>query len=190
MELIGLAGVVIVFLLIWFERREISEPMLRFIALVTAAAIVGRLLFASLPNIQPATALVLLLAVYVSPVVGAISGLLVVVLTSLFLGSGPFVLFQALAYVAISVLCALPVLKIRVLLVLYGFVAGFLYGWISNIGFLVFTDFSREAFLTLLISGGVFDLLHGLGNACFLFVLQPIFLRILHSIGQKAGKEN
>lgn len=190
MGLIGLAGLFIIFLLIRFEHRDISEPMFRFIALVTAAAIVGRLLFASLPNVQPATALVLLLAVYVSPVVGAVAGLLVVVLTSLFLGSGPFVLFQALAYSGISVLCVLPFLKSRILLSLYGFVAGFLYGWISNIGFLIFTDFSREAFLTLLISGGVFDVLHGLGNAGFIFLLQPIFLRILHSIEQKAGKEN
>ncbi len=73
--------------LVMFERLQMTDQRLRFIAIITAAAIVGRLLFSSLPNVQPATALVLLLAVFIHPIVGAISGMLVVVLTSLFLGS-------------------------------------------------------------------------------------------------------
>ncbi|WP_214810765.1 ECF transporter S component [Exiguobacterium sp. s127] len=190
MGLILLACLSILILFIRFERRPLSEAMLRFIALVTAAAIVGRILFSSLPNIQPATALVLLLAAYVSPVVGAVAGLLVVVLSSLFLGSGPFVLFQALAYMAISLVGLVPLLKSKWLLACYGLLAGFLYGWISNLGFLIFTAFSREAFLTLVVTGGVFDLVHGIGNVCFILLLHPTFLRILHSIDRKAGKEH
>lgn len=188
MELILVAVVLISLIVLRFEYRPVSEPMLRFVALVTAAAIVGRLLFAGVPNVQPATALVLLLAACVSPIIGAIAGMLVVVLTSLFLGSGPFVLFQIIAYAAISLFCVFPGMKSRVLLSVYGAMAGFLYGWISNLGFLIFTGFSPEAFVTLLLTGGVFDLLHGVSNAVFIWMLHPIFLRMLHSFDGKSGK--
>ncbi|AFS70069.1 MULTISPECIES: ECF transporter S component [Exiguobacterium] len=187
MGLILSAVVAISVLILRFESRPVSEPMLRFVALVTAAAIAGRLVFSGIPNVQPATALVLLVAACVSPVVGTIVGLLVVVLTSLFLGSGPFVLFQIMAYAAICLACLLPGMQLRWMLSLYGLVAGFLYGWISNLGFLIFTDFSREAFWTLLLSGGVFDLMHGVSNLIFIWLLHPIFLRILHSFDGNQG---
>ena len=175
--------------LIVFEKLPMTDQRLRFIAIITAAAIVGRLLFSSLPNIQPATALILLLAVFVHPIVGAIAGMLVVVLTSLFLGSGPFVLFQALAYAVIASLGFVPFLRYRILLTGYAFFAGFLYGWVSNLGFLVLTDFSWQSFFTLLVTGGTFDLLHGLSSAIFIWILFPIFLRILHSFDEKKGTE-
>lgn len=187
MELIGAAVLIISAVILYFEKRPMSEAMLRFIALVTAAAIVGRLIFASIPNVQPATALVLLVAACVGPVTGAVVGMLLVVLTSLFLGSGPFVLFQIIAYTVISLFCMLPGMRTRWILTAYGLAAGFFYGWISNLGFLIFTDFSREAFFTLLLTGGFFDLLHGVSNAVFLWLLYPIFLRILHSFDGKQG---
>ena len=185
-----LATVLIVCLiLVMFEKLPMTDQRLRFIAIITAAAIVGRLLFSGLPNIQPATALVLLVAVFVHPIVGAVVGMLVVVLTSLFLGSGPFVLFQALAYAVIASLSFIPILRYRIVLTGYAFFAGFLYGWVSNLGFLVLTDFSWQAFLTLLVTGGTFDLLHGLSNASFVWILFPIFLRIMHSFDEKKGTE-
>ncbi|WP_290756879.1 MULTISPECIES: ECF transporter S component [unclassified Exiguobacterium] len=185
-----IATVLIVCLfLVMFERLQMTDQRLRFIAIITAAAIVGRLLFSSLPNIQPATAIVLLVAVFVHPIAGAISGMLVVVLTSLFLGSGPFVLFQALAYATIASLGFVPFLRYRIVLTGYGFLAGFLYGWVSNLGFLVLTGFSWQAFLTLLVAGGTFDMLHGFSNAIFIWILFPIFLRIMHSFDEKRGTE-
>ena len=115
--------------------------------------------------------------------------MLVVVLTSLFLGSGPFVLFQALAYATIASLGFVPFLRYRIVLTGYGFLAGFLYGWVSNLGFLVLTGFSWQAFLTLLVAGGTFDMLHGFSNAIFIWILFPIFLRIMHSFDEKRGTE-
>lgn len=187
MELIGAAVLLISLIVLCFEKRPISESMLRFIALVTAAAIVGRLIFASIPNVQPATALILLVAACIGPISGTIVGMLVVVLTSLFLGSGPFVLFQIVAYMVVSLLCVLPGMRTRWVLTIYGLTAGFFYGWISNLGFLIFTDFSREAFWTLLLTGGLFDLVHGVSNAVFIWLLYPIFLRILHSFDGNEG---
>lgn len=175
--------------LIIFEKLPMTDQRLRFIAIITAAAIVGRLLFSSLPNVQPATALILLVAVFIHPIVGAISGMLVVVLTSLFLGSGPFVLFQALAYAVIASLGFIPLLRYRLVLTGYAFFAGFLYGWVSNLGFLVLTGFSWQAFFTLLVTGGTFDMLHGFSNAIFIWILFPIFLRIMHSFDEKRGTE-
>jgi len=177
-------------ILLLFERERMSETDLRFLALIIALAIAGRILFAGIPNVQPATALLLLLSAYRGPLQGSIAGAFVAVLSSFFLGTGTFVIFQAFAFAFVCLgVSLIPWKRRRLPLAIYGLASGYLYGWISNIGFLALTGFSVGGFFSLLVTGVFFDTLHGLSNLFFIYALHPIFLRIMRTADTIEGND-
>ncbi|WP_114571623.1 ECF transporter S component [Exiguobacterium flavidum] len=185
----SLPAILLAFIVL-FERERLSETDLRFLALIIALAIAGRILFAGIPNVQPATALLLLLSAYRGPLQGSVAGAFVAVLSSFFLGTGTFVIFQAFAFAFVCLgVSLIPWKRRRFPLALYGLAAGYLYGWVSNIGFLALTGFSVGGFISLLVTGVFFDTLHGLSNLFFIYALHPIFLRIMRSADSIEGKE-
>lgn len=171
LTLLGLAALVITL----FERSDAPVPLL---IQLLAAAVVGRWLFAAIPNVQPATALLVLCAVYVGWRSALMLSLGLPLLSGLLLGLGPFVLFQFLGWaIVVSTAYVLrPWLRrSRVAMVLFGLVSGFLFGWCANLAFFEIT----RSFIPLVLLSVPFDLAHGVGNAVFLWLLTPLFQRVL-----------
>ena len=90
---------VILALLMWSTGRQpINTMVISVTAALTALAVLGRILFASLPSVQPVTFLVLLSGYVFGSGTGFIVGMLTGLISNFFLGHGPWTLWQMLAW--------------------------------------------------------------------------------------------
>ena len=91
---------VILALLMWSTGRQpINTMVISVTAALTALAVLGRILFASLPSVQPVTFLVLLSGYVFGSGTGFIVGMLTGLISNFFLGHGPWTLWQMLAWI-------------------------------------------------------------------------------------------
>lgn len=153
---------------------------------MTAFSAVGRMAFALpiLPNIQPMTAMFLIIALNVGVVDSLVVSLLSVLVTNLFLGMGPWTILQITSYAIVILLTGLlkffyhyGSVKNQIIFSGWSFVVGFLYGLV--ISYLNFHLYGMNNFLVYYINGLPFDLMHAVGNAGFYFILEPIIVPVL-----------
>ena len=88
-----------------------SVQKISLLALLTASCIVGRLFFVWIPNVQPMSAILFLLAL-----AGSLSDALIVALlsllgTNIYLGMGPWTISQFVALAAMITLILFPVFE-------------------------------------------------------------------------------
>lgn len=160
-----------------FSVKEIAN-----LSLMVAACVVGRLLFQFIPNVQPMTAILLIMTVHRGLRQGLIVSLLSVVITNLYLGMGVWTFAQLFSYAVImsliGILAKWPHFKNSLILqVIFSFLAGFLYGFIISI--VSYKMYGMTAFLPYYIQGLSFDFLHAIGNVGFYIILAPLFKRLL-----------
>lgn len=166
----------------YFTVRRIS-----LLAILTALVTVGRLVFALpvLPNIQPMTALIILITLTVGVLDGLVLAVLSMLLTNMILGMGPWTILQITAFVVIILLTGLfkigyryGTFKNRLIFSTWSLLAGFVYGLVVT--FLSFHLYGMSHFLVYYINGLPFDILHAIGNFVFFLILEPIIVPIIH----------
>lgn len=163
-----------------FSVRELT-----YLALIVAACVVGRILFQPIPNVQPMTAIFLIITSRWGLGRGLIVCLLSVIITNFYMGMGIWTVAQLLSYVVLlalfSGLVKVPMMgKSFFLQWGFSFVSGFIYGFIiSVIDVLVY---GMTAFLPYYLQGLPFDFLHSIGNFGFFLLLAPIFQRLFQRI--------
>ena len=81
-----------------FERRKPSVKDILPVVVMVAVASAGRVVFNFLPQIQPVTAIVIIMGVYCGKQTGFLTGSLCALVSNLFLGQGPWTPFQMLAW--------------------------------------------------------------------------------------------
>ncbi|WP_430611796.1 cobalamin ECF transporter [Enterococcus sp. DIV0876] len=159
-----------------FPIRRITH-----LALFSAACIVGRLAFTWLPNIQPMSAILLLLACY-----GRYSDALIVAVisllgTNLYLGMGSWTISQLVAFTCMVtffyLLTRMPYIRRHLQWQAAGaFLCGIIYGLcVSRVEVYLYQLPSYWAYY---IQGVFFDLLHGSGNLMFYLLLTPVYRRL------------
>lgn len=161
----------------FFTPRQIA-----FLALLTAACVVGRFLFTFLPNVQPMTAILLMMTLILNLPEALLVAALSLVITNLFLGFGIWTVGQLISYAGILLLFHLftriPVLggKLWFQTAIAG-LTGFVYGFIYS----VFNYFlmGLTVFWPYWISGLSFDALHAAGNIGFYLILWPVLRRVV-----------
>lgn len=120
-----------------YEKREGSIRRMVMIAVMTAIAVVGRLIFGPIPAFKPVSAVVILAGIYMGPESGFLIGSLSAVVSNLFFGQGPWTPFQMLTWGVIGLISGLPGLRIllrrRLPLAVWGLLAGILYSGIMDI---------------------------------------------------------
>lgn len=120
-----------------YEKREGSIRRMVMIAVMTAIAVVGRLIFGPIPAFKPVSAVVILAGIYMGPESGFLVGSLSAVVSNLFFGQGPWTPFQMLTWGVIGLISGLPGLRIllrrRLPLAVWGLLAGILYSGIMDI---------------------------------------------------------
>lgn len=149
-----------------------------YLALFTAFCVVGRLTFHVIPNVQPMTTLFLILVFQESFKESLLVATLSLLITNLYLGMGPWIIPQFLAYGGILTF-AYFLKKARApfwLQAFYSFLAGFIYGFI--VSFFMQFIFGIKAFWPYYFQGLPYDFLHALGNFGFYLILAPIFKRL------------
>lgn len=164
------------------DKRVWSSRRLAFLAVMAAFCFVGRQVTAALPNIQPVTAILMMLTLQLTLADGIIVAALTILISNIFLGMGPWTIYQILTYsILMAGLYGLRPLyrslaskpKIRLILFsLVAFLFGFLYGFV--ISFFSAQTYSVSNFWAYYLQGLPFDLLHAFGNTLFYLILEPI----------------
>ncbi len=165
----------------YFTVQRIS-----LLAMLTALVTVGRLAFALpvLPNIQPMTALLLIITLNIGVIDSLVVAVLSMLLTNMMLGMGPWTIFQIISFAVVILTTGL--LKYfydygsfmnRFVFSIWALGTGFVYGLIIS-GF-DFHLYGMSNFLVYYLNGLPFDSLHAVGNFGFFFLLEPILVPII-----------
>ena len=135
-------------------------------------AVVGRVIMAPLPNVQPVTVLVMLASLRLGTARGVSLGILVAYLSNLFLGGGPWTIVQAISWGSVGLATGMFADAIRSdnnELCSSSF-CGFSIAMAFLFGFLVSLPLGILAW----INGIPFDILHAIGNLTIaVWLLRP-----------------
>ncbi len=163
--------------------KESSYPVrkLTFLALTAAAAIVGRTLFISIPNVQPVTDIILVLTLYLGLWEGLSVAMVTILITNLYMGMGIWTVFQIITYgvvVLITWILRRILRKKFIFQVGFSVLAGLLYGFIISL-LQALSFMGMDRFLPYYAAGLTFDLLHGIGNGVLYILFVPVFLKLI-----------
>ena len=155
-----------------FEATAMSSKEVALIAMLGTISAVTRVPFAVIPNVQPCTYLIICSGYVFGPVVGFMVGAITALVSNLFLGQGPWTLYQMLAWGLAGVSAAyLRRFGLgRISLIIFGAIWGYLYGWIMNTWYWAsfIYPLTFRTFLTYQLTSVWFDTFHALGNVVFL----------------------
>lgn len=160
-----------------------------FVAL-TCAAILGRWVFAPIPNVQPVTILVLMGGALLGWRRAVSMALIITLLTNIVLGTGLWTVFQAIGWAVVAVIGARFAgtlldddgrFRIRSMVVA-GFISAFVFDWVVSLSVLP-TIASVGDFTSYLVAGLPYDFLHAFGNLTFALWLVPSLNFLLNKSG-------
>ena len=194
-----------------FDKKKAQPRDMVPIALMAALCVVGRAAFAivPLPNFKPVSAIIIIAGVAFGPESGYLTGALAALLSNFLFGQGPWTPWQMFAWGIIGFLSGLffraglfgSVINTQVndagkrkrpvRLCVFGFLAGFFYGWIMNLYHIIgyVSPIRWEAFLATYASSFYFDLSHGICTAMILWLAGESWVRKLLRIKKKFGLE-
>ena len=192
-----IVSIVIIFLAIlyflWsFEKRKPRTREIVTIAVLTAMAIVGRMIFFMTPQFKPCVAIIIITAIMLGKQSGFLCGCLTAFISDFFFGQGPWTPWQMLAFGLIGVISAIifggkgkKLTENKLIISTYGFVITFfLYGGIMDSATVImYTDAPRvSTFLASYASGLIFNLIHGLSTFVFLFIVSGEMFKKINRI--------
>ena len=153
-------------------------------AILSGFSAVSRVPFAAIPSVQPCTYIIICTGYVFGPLAGFMVGAITALVSNMFLGQGPWTIFQMFAWGAVGATSStLPKLKIKgVGIVVFGAIWGYLFGWIMNVWYwmLYIYPHTFSTFLFTMVNSVWFDTLHALGNAVFLVFLGEKTVMILN----------
>ncbi|HEX2070584.1 MAG TPA: prenyltransferase/squalene oxidase repeat-containing protein [Thermoleophilaceae bacterium] len=170
----------------WYERRRPPARVVGVVAVLAALAVVGRLAFAAVPNVKPTTDIVLFAGYALGGAPGFAVGAIGAIASNVFLGQGPWTVWQMAAWGAVGIGGALLARAThrrelgRVELAIYCGLAGFAFGALMDV--YQWTLAARQDLSTYLAIAGTslpYNIAHALGNAVFCLLIGPVFVRSL-----------
>lgn len=153
-------------------------------ALMSAASFTGRLIFQSIPNVQPLTTIIIICTLVLGFYFGSIVAILSILISNLFLGMGVWTFAQIAAFLSIclitfllkKVLDKLPLL----ILSIYAGLMGYWFGFIISLVHAPF--FGIQTFWIYYLQGIPFDTFHAVGNVIFFLILYPVLSPLLKKL--------
>lgn len=175
-----------------FERRETSSKELSVLATMTAISVAGRFIFAWLPGFKPITAITVIVAIHLGKEAGFAVGSLSAVISNFYFGQGPWTPFQMLAWGLLGFLAGIiakPLKKSRVLLCVYGAIAGVLYSLIMDIWTALWADgtFNAARYIASVTAALPVTAEYAVSNVIFLLLLAGPIGEKLERIKKKYG---
>ncbi|KJR46636.1 Substrate-specific component CbrT of predicted cobalamin ECF transporter [Desulfosporosinus sp. I2] len=176
-----------------FEKRRPEARELVVIAVMAALAALGRVAFAPIPNFKPTSAIIIISAMAFGPEAGFLTGATAAVASNLFFGQGPWTPWQMFCWGMIGFVAGIlrnaGFLKGRLSLSIYGLVAGFAFGWVMNLWFIIgfINPITWQAIVAAYISSFWFDFSNAVSTLIFVFVLAKPWLKKLDRINVKFG---
>lgn len=176
-----------------FENKKIKAREVIFIAVLAAIASVSRIPFAPLPSVQPVSFIVIVSALVLGPESGFIVGATAAIVSNIFLGQGPWTPWQMFGWGVMGITAGLirnkKWAKNKYLLCAFGFVWGFLFGWIMNMWYVAayVNPLSLKTIIAAYVASFYFDLMHALSNVFFIFFFYDSWYRIIDRFKEKYG---
>ena len=167
-----------------FEKGKITSKEISLVAILSGFSSISRVPFATIPSVQPCTYIIICTGYVFGPVAGFMVGATTALISNMFLGQGPWTVFQMFAWGLVGVTASfLQKLAVkRFGLLIFGVIWGYLFGWIMNLWYwlLYIYPHTFSTFLFTMINSVWFDTLHALGNAVFLALLGEKTIMILN----------
>lgn len=175
-----------------FERRKLKGRELVILAVLASVAALSRIPFASLPSVQPTTFVIITTGYVFGGESGFVVGSLAALVSNLFLGEGPWTPWQMYAWGMIGGLAGLcrsfKWFQTRLGRCLFGFVTGYLFGWIMNLWEVISLHMTNQkAILALYGASFYFDTAHALSNVLFLALFSASWVKTLLRFKKKYG---
>lgn len=175
-----------------FERRENTTKELVLLAALVAISVIGRFVFSPIPHFKPVSAMVIITGMYFGAESGFLCGALSAVVSNFIFGQGPWTPFQMFAWGMLGLIAGLlskPLLKNRIILLVYGAFAGGIYSCIMDIWTTLQMDgtFNWRRYLAALISAIPTTTTYMISNVVFLLLLAKPIGKMLDRIKTKYG---
>lgn len=159
---------------------------LTLLAIFAAVAVVGRVIFVFIPNVQPVTAMVIITGILLGPMAGIIIAILATFLSNMLLGMGLWAVWQIVTWGLIGFIAGLIGKFFSnvsiIFLLIFGVFAGYLYGFVISLTTYQVTG----KFWPYYLAGLPFDTNHAIGNFVFILLLYPtiVFLTKKYAKGR------
>lgn len=168
-----------------FKMYEAKKPPVEsivLIAVLTAIAVVGRIILMSIPAVNLASFIIIMVGVVFGKEEGFLVGALTAFVSGLFMGMGYWVLFQMLAWGLMGASAGFLASRFDSVgfRIVFGLLWGFFYGWITDISAIFYSGTALEItpIIALYLNGVSYDLTHGVTNAVLLVVLYDWFKKM------------
>jgi len=166
-------------------HQPVNTIAISVTATLAALASLGRILFAAVASVQPATFLVLLSGYVFGSRTGFIVGTMAGLISNFFLGHGPWTLWQMIAWGICGIIGGVlgqnksQLVLMPFLVVSAG--AGYFFGLFMNtwhwLNFVY--PLNWQTLVSIWASSFIFDTLHAVGNVIFALVFGPTFFNYL-----------
>ncbi len=174
-----------------FEHTPLKTSTLMFMAILVALAVVGRLAFAAIPSVQAASFVIIMGAMILGPELGFVVGATTALVSNLFLGQGPWTPWQMFAWGLMGFTAALiahTIIGKRLgLLIVFGALWGFLFGWIMDIWSIM--TYVHPLTIKSVLGGFIlsfkFDLFHSVSNAVLLALFSNPWQKLFRRLDDK-----
>lgn len=165
-----------------YENKKPPVESIVLIAVLTAIATVGRIILMSIPAVNMASFIIIMVGIVFGKEEGFLVGALTAFVSGLFMGMGYWVLFQMLAWGLMGASAGFLASRFDNVgfRIVFGLLWGFLYGWITDISAIFYSGTALEItpIIALYLNGVSYDLTHGVTNAVLLVVLYDWFKKM------------
>jgi energy-coupling factor transport system substrate-specific component len=179
-----------------FEKKDAKPEEIVLIAILAAIAAIARIPFAAIASVQATSFVIIVSAIVFGKEAGFMIGSIAAIVSNIFLGQGPWMPWQVFSWGMMGLTAGVLkdiIMNKKTLLLIFGFLWGFIFGWIMNLWSVLFLG-SGETGLYVYISACVasfyFDLAHALSNVFFLLVFRKGWTKILLRAKKKYGLLN
>ena len=176
-----------------YSTFSLGVKELSLLSMMVALCVVSRTFFQFIVNVQPVTAILLIITIYWGSYQGLIVSILSILITNFYMGMGVWTIAQVATYFLLILLTSLlkrvPKFKASILLqAIYAGITGLLFGFFISLIQAPFLGIS--AFLPYYLAGIPVDLRHAVGNIVFYLLLTPVMKRLLVQTIQRWRRES
>lgn len=165
-----------------FERSGKNSREVVFIAIICALAVAGRIAFAAFSSLKPELFILIMGAMVSGPETGFLMGTIIALSSNMYFGQGAWTPWQMFALGIVGIISGLMANK-KVpawALAIWGFVSGFLYGWIMDVYFIIgfVKPITPKSAIAAIVASVPFDVTHAVFTAVLLLFLGKAWIKI------------
>lgn len=159
-----------------------STRKIALIGMLAAVAVAGRMAFQGVPNVQPATILIVLTGMFFGWRSGAMLGVIVALTSGVLTGLGYWTPFQVAAWGIVGAISGFVSKDKPIVYVGWLIGSAFVFGLVSSLSMLVVLPIKTAA--GFYVTGLMFDAYHAIGNLAF-GLLSPILFKVFENYSYK-----